>query len=232
MAQKVATLPEPNPGAIGAFFDMDYTILAGSSGLIYLRWLRRSGRLSPLRWARIMRWVGLYMAGATDFPHMMAHLTAQAAGADEAEAWRMTGEWFGTTLRAYITDAARQRVAWHQEQGHQVAIISAATPYVVCRVAADLGLAGDACLCTQLVVRDGRFTGDIVEPACYGAGKVTLAQQYAAEHGVDLSQSYFYSDSDHDLPLLEAVRHPIAVNPNRRLAPLASQRGWPILRFY
>lgn len=234
MAREQVPPPErTTAGAgVGAFFDMDYTILSGSSGLIYLRWLRRSRKLSLLRWARITGWVGQYIAGITDFPHMMAQLTAQAAGEDEGEAWKMTGEWFTSTLRAYISGTARQQVAWHKTQGHRIAIVSAATPYVVYHVGRDLGLTDEDCLCTHLELVAGRFTGNIVEPACYGAGKVALAGRYAEKHGLDLGQSYFYSDSDHDLPLLTAVGHPVAVNPNQRLARVSADRGWPVLRFY
>ncbi len=196
-----------------------------------MRWLRKTGRLSAIQWARIMRWVAQYMSGMIDFPHMMARLTAQTAGADEAEAWAMCAEWFETMLRGYIAQGARERVAWHQAQGHHTAIVSAATPYVVKFVARDLGM-GDAYLATQLRIARGRFTGEVAEPACYGMGKVTMAKAYAEEHDLDLSQSYFYSDSDHDMPLLAAVGHPVAVNPNYRLARIAAQRGWPVLRFY
>lgn len=216
---------------IGAFFDMDYTLLAGSSGLLYLRWLRQTGQLTARQWAGIMRLVGQYTFGRIDFPRMLARLLLQVAGASEDEAWRMTGEWFNASLKNYIADKARERVAWHQAQGHQVAIISAATPYVVRHVAGVLGLDG-AYLATRLEVVEGRFTGNVVEPACYGAGKRILAEVYAFEHGIDLGQSYFYSDSHQDLPLLLAVGHPVAVNPNRKLARIAQERGWPVVSFY
>ncbi len=217
--------------AVGAFFDMDYTLLAGSSGLLYLRWLRRTRRLSAARWGRIMYWVARYMAGLSDFPHMMARLTAQSAGTSEAEAWRLSYLWFEEMLSRYIAPGGRERIAWHREKGHHPAIVSAATPYVVRLVADALGL-GEAYVCTRLEVDGGSFTGCVIEPACYGPGKVTLTQLYAAERGLDLAQSYFYSDSASDLPLLEAVGHPVAVNPNRKLARIAAERGWPVMRFY
>lgn len=122
-------------------------------------------------------------------------------------------------------------VAWHRNQGHRVVIVSAATPYVVRHVARDLDL-DDEYLATRLEVVDGKFTGRVVEPACYGQGKVILTRQYAADHNLDLGQSYFYSDSSSDLPLLEAVGHPVAVNPNRRLGRIAAGRGWPVMKFY
>jgi putative phosphoserine phosphatase / 1-acylglycerol-3-phosphate O-acyltransferase len=214
---------------VGAFFDMDHTLLNGSSGMLYLRYLRQIGYLSVAGWTKIMGWVGLYVAGAMTFPAMMSRLMVQVVGSDETEAWRLSGEWFEAMLRHYIAPGARERVTWHRAQRHHVAIVSASTPYAVRPVAEDLGL---SYLATQLEVIDGRFTGRIVEPACYDEGKVTLTRAYAQTHGIDLAQSFFYSDSHRDLPLLEAVGHPVAVNPSRKLARIAAQRGWPVVSFY
>jgi putative phosphoserine phosphatase/1-acylglycerol-3-phosphate O-acyltransferase len=216
---------------IGAFFDMDNTLLSASSGMLYLRYLRQHGYLPFGQWAQIMTWVGLYIAGAMRFPAMMSRLMVLSAGSSEAEAWRMSNEWFQAMLRHYIAPGARTRVAWHRAQGHQVAIVSASTPYAVHPVAQALGL-GEAYLSTRLEVIDGRFTGRVIMPACDDDGKVILARDYAVRHGIDLAQSYFYSDSHRDLPLLEAVGRPVAVNPNRRLARIAAARGWPVMRFY
>lgn len=225
-----ALTPQCNPG-VGAFFDMDNTVLRGSSGRLYLRYLRRKGLLSWPRWLGITWQVALYMIGATSFPQLMARLMTQVAGADEAEAWRISAAWFDEMLRDYIAPAARARITWHRQQGHRVAIISASTPYAVSPVAHDLGL-GDEYLATRLEVVSGRFTGGVIEPPCYGAGKVTLAQAYSAQHNLDLAASYFYTDSHHDLPLLESVGNPVVVNPSRRLKAIALERRWRQESFY
>ena len=112
-----------------------------------------------------------------------------------------------------------------------VAIVSAATQFAVQPVAEAFGL-GEAYLATQLEIVDGHFTGRVIEPACYGAGKVLLAGEYARKHGLDLGECYFYSDSHHDLPLLESVGYPVAVNPDARLRRIAAHRGWPVMHFY
>ena len=202
------------PLGAAAFFDMDNTVLRSSSGRLYLRYLRSSGYLPWTRWAVITGQVALYVTGLIDFPHLMARLMTQVAGAEEAETWRISEAWFRDMLRDHITEGARERIAWHRGQGHHVALVSASTPYAVAPVARDLGLA-DAYLATNLEVVAGRFTGRVVEPACYGPGKLAMTQEYAARLGLTLAQSYFYSDSQSDLPLLEAVGHPVAVNPNR-----------------
>jgi putative phosphoserine phosphatase/1-acylglycerol-3-phosphate O-acyltransferase len=216
---------------IGAFFDMDNTVLRDSSGRLYLQYLRRKGLLSWPRWLAIGWQVGLYIMGLKSFPQLMARLMTQVTGADEAEAWRISAVWFDEMLRDYIAPAARARIDWHRQQGHRVAIVSASTPYAVCPVAHDLGL-GDEYLATRLEVVSGRFTGGVIEPPCYGAGKVTLTQGYSAQHNLDLAVSYFYTDSHHDLPLLESVGNPVVVNPSRKLKAIAQKRRWRQECFY
>lgn len=216
---------------VGAFFDMDRTLLRDSSGRLYLKYLRATNRLSLSQWLVITYGVARYLLGLVEFPQLMGWLTAQVVGADEAEAWQLSQAWFEAMLRHYIADGARKQVRWHQEQGHHVAIVSAATPFAVAPVARSLGL-GDSYLATRLETIAGRFTGRLVEPVCFGKGKLLLARAYAAQHGLDLRQSYFYSDSHDDLPLLEAVGNPVAVNPSRKLARIAKERGWPVMLFY
>ena len=224
-------LPARESSGVGAFFDMDNTVLRGSSGRLYLQYLRQKKLLSWPSWLAITGQVGLYMIGLRTFPQLMARLMTQVAGSGEAEAWRISEAWFAEVLRDYIAPTARERIAWHRQQGHRVAIVSASTPYAVAPVAQDLGL-GDNYLATRLQVLSGRFTGKLIEPACYGAGKVTLARAYCLQHELDLGRSFFYSDSHHDLPLLEAVGHPVAVNPSRKLKVIATERRWSAQQFY
>src|SRR5262249_30593744 len=105
---------------------------------------------------------------------------------------------------------------------------TSATRYLAEPLGADLGIPHH--LVSQLVVRDGCFTGEAVRPLCYGKGKVWWAERFAAEHDVDLASSYFYTDSITDLPVLDRVGHPRVVRPDPRLRRVAQQRGWQILR--
>lgn len=216
---------------IGAFFDMDNTLLSAASGRLYLKWLRQTGQLPLYRWTYISGQVGLYIIGMIDFPRLLSRLMLYVGGTDEADAWRMSASWYDAMLRHYIAPGGRERIRWHRNQGHHVAIVSASTPYAVRPVAGGLDL-GQAYIATELELADGKFTGRIVEPACYGPGKVARTRAYAAQHNIDLQKSYFYSDSASDLPLLEAVGHPVAVNPSRKLRKLAADQGWPVMRFY
>lgn len=210
---------------------MDNTLLSAASGRLYLKWLRQTGQLPLHSWLYISGQVGLYIIGAMSFPRLITRLMVYAGGTDEAEAWRMSEAWYDSMLRHYIADGGRERIQWHRQQGHHVAIVSASTPYAVKPIAAALDL-GEAYIATELEVKEGRFTGRLIEPPCYGPGKVELALAYAGRHNIDLRKSYFYSDSASDLPLLEAVGHPIATNPNRKLSRIAVKRGWPVMKFY
>jgi putative phosphoserine phosphatase/1-acylglycerol-3-phosphate O-acyltransferase len=96
-------------------------------------------------------------------------------------------------------------------------------------MAQELGIAH--VLCTRLEVENGVFTGRIIRPTCYGEGKATAAHELAARHDIDVGQSWFYTDSDEDLPLLEIVGRPRPTNPNRALAQIAKERRWPVRRF-
>lgn len=225
------TQPQLQPASnTAAFFDMDYTVLSGSSGKLYLRYLVEQGEIAWRSLPSILLLIGLYTVGLLDFPHLIAKLIPRASGENEAEVWRTSQAWFDNMLKHYITDKARTRIAWHQSQGHHPVIVSASTIYAVQPVARILGL-GDAFLATHLEVIEGFLTGRLNGPACYGQGKVALAQAYAEKHDIDISRSYFYSDSASDLPLLEAVGFPVAVNPERRLRRIAQERGWPIMQF-
>src|SRR5690606_2461512 len=109
------------------------------------------------------------------------------------------------------------------------AVVSSATRYQIDPLARDLGI--EHVLCTQLEVENGKLTGRVIEPPCYGEGKAIAARAFGEPRGIDFSQSYFYTDSEEDLPLLEMVGRPRPTNPSSRLAEIAAKRGWPTTRF-
>ena len=215
--------------AIIAFFDMDYTTLDDSSGLLYVKYLRRQKRIGRRVLLRIAWWTLLYKVSAIDVnsavPKMLSYAEHQSAARLMAESYA----WFDETLRAHIAPRAVDKIDFHRQQGHRVVLISASTQFAVQPVAEYLRL---DFLCTRLIDRDDELTGQVVDPPCYGAAKVVWARRYADEQGARLSDAYLYTDSHSDRPLLDAVGHPIAVNPDARLKRLARQRGWPIETFY
>jgi len=216
---------------VAALFDMDKTLLDASSGPLYARYLYRHGQIGRSRLLQVVWWVLLSRLGLLDMHALFPRMLVEATGEDEQQTRALSDRWFVEDVLPHLTESGRNKVAEHQAQGHLVAIVSASTQYAVGPLAAHLGLPGNY-VCTHLESSEGRLTGRLVPPVCFGSGKVVWAQRFAAERGVDLDASWFYTDSISDLPLLERVAHPVAVNPDLRLGRLARRRGWPIVKFY
>jgi putative phosphoserine phosphatase/1-acylglycerol-3-phosphate O-acyltransferase len=212
--------------AVAAFFDVDGTLLARNSAPLYMRHLRRTGQARRRDVARtlylFLRFGRLDLESALD--ESMRFVRGKVEAAVRADAL----EWYARDVRRWLYPQMAALVAAHQRAGHLTVIATSATRYLAEPLAADLGIRNF--LVTQLVVRDGIFTGEPVRPVCYGAGKVHWARALAAREDVDLSASWFYTDSITDLPLLEAVGQPRVVAPDPPLRRLALRRGWPILR--
>ncbi|WP_049723479.1 histidinol-phosphatase [Gilvimarinus polysaccharolyticus] len=122
---------------------------------------------------------------------------------------------------------AQQLLAKHRERGDYLLIITATNGFITRPIAKRLGV--DEILATDPELKNGRYTGRYLGTPCFGAGKVTNLNVWLKQHNKNLEDSYFYSDSINDLPLLEQVSHPVAVNPDERLAAIARERHWPIM---
>jgi HAD superfamily hydrolase (TIGR01490 family) len=217
---------------IAAFFDMDKTLLSGSSAVLLARYMRKRGELA---WRDAMRVVSAmlrYKMGRLDMIETTRQIVLEMAGHSEAERIAHTRQWFGEQLIDYVTEEGRRWVQGHRRLGHRVALITASPTYTAEQLADHLGMAGEDVMATRFEVQHGLFTGRMLEPMIYGQGKLDAARAYADRHSVDLRRSYFYTDSIADLPLLEMVGYPVAVNPDRPLRSLARSRGWSIVRFY
>jgi HAD superfamily hydrolase (TIGR01490 family) len=213
---------------VAAFFDIDGTLIARNSAPLYMKHLRATGQARRRDLARTFYYVGRYKLGLLDIERAVAVSLGWIRGREEAAVRADCDTWYARTVRPYLFPAMVATVGAHRRAGHVPVILTSATRYLAEPVAADLDIAH--VLVTQLVVRDGRFTGEAVRPVCYGAGKVYWAERFAAAEGVDLGRSYFYTDSITDLPLLERVGEPRIVNPDPRLARVAVRRGWPVVR--
>ncbi len=217
--------------AVAAFFDLDHTVLSRSSAALWARFEHREGRLSRWQLVRLAWWTLQYRLALVDMTVMTRRLAADMRGQSEAEILERADRWFEEMVRPCITVGAVERIKEHKAQGHRVALLTASTAYVAAPAAQALGL-GDDYICTRLEVQDGLFTGRCVEPICYGPGKVYWAQEFCARYNLDLAGSYFYTDSYTDLAMLEAVSHPVAVNPDVRLSRRAAREGWAVERFF
>jgi putative phosphoserine phosphatase/1-acylglycerol-3-phosphate O-acyltransferase len=215
---------------IGAFFDLDRTLVAGFSVFTFLLDALLSGRVGPTGVSQFMRAAAAFQLGRTGFSGFVSETLTLLGGASETDFESLAERVFAERLAGDVFPEARALVRAHQRKGHTLAIVSSATRYQAEPLARDLGI--PHVLCTRLEVENGRFTGRIVKPTCYGEGKLLAARTLSLARGVELAESWFYTDSDEDLPLLEAVGQPRPTNPNSRLAALATRRGWPARTFY
>jgi HAD superfamily hydrolase (TIGR01490 family) len=213
----------PSPAA---FFDMDRTLLAVNSGTLWLKHLWRRGELTLPQVLQALVWLLQYHLALVDIAEVTSRMGATLVGASEEELRARCDRWFREEVAKFVTPAGVVAVERHRQQGHVLAILSGSSPYASGPLAQLLDV--PHVLCTRPEVVAGKFTGRMVEPVAYGHGKVTLAERFAATHGVDLDASWFYSDSYSDLPMLARVGHPVAVNPDPRLARHARRAGWPV----
>jgi HAD superfamily hydrolase (TIGR01490 family) len=213
--------------SVAAFFDLDRTLLTVNSGKLWLRRERREKRVSAWQLLQGTFFMLAYSLHAVDMQGVMVRALQTVKGLDEDTVRAWTREWFEAEVTPHEAPGARAALDWHRGQGHPCVLLTASSPYESELAAAHFGL--DGWLSTRYQVVDGKFTGQVEQPLCYGAGKVTHAERYAAEHGIDVDGSYFYTDSITDLPMLERVRNPRVVQPDLRLRRLARRRGWPVL---
>ena len=149
-------------------------------------------------------------------------------GEREEDVREWTRVWFEQeVVPRHEAPGARPTLEAHRARGHRLVLLTSSSPYESPLATQYFGL--DDCLSSRYEVVDGRFSGEPVLPLCFGQGKVILAEGFAAREGIDLSRSYFYSDSNTDLPMLRRVGRPRVVNPDLRLRLEARRRGWVVL---
>ena len=219
----------PDGPQIGAFFDFDGTVISGYSAFAFIEEQIRRGHLSPRELVELLGAMASFGLGKMGFSGMMLAMSQFLRGIREDSYAAFGNELFQSHIARSIYPESRALVQAHLRKGHTVAIISSATPYQVEPAARDLGI--EHVLCTRLEVDKGVFTGSVVRPTCFGPGKVTAAESLVDRFGVNLDQSFFYSDSDDDIELLERVGNPRPLNPNGKLMAIAERRGWPVRRF-
>ncbi len=219
----------PDGPQIGAFFDFDGTVIYGYSALTYLREQVKRGDIKPKQLVELGKVMTQFGMGNMNFSGMLTMASQFMKGINESEYLDFAEALYKKHIAKLIYPESRALIEAHLKKGHTVALVSAATPYQIAPAARELGI--PHVKCSQLEVVDGKFTGGVKRPTCYGMGKVYAAEQLADEVGIDISQSYFYSDSDEDLQLLEFVGNPRPLNPNKRLRHIATGRGWPVQDF-
>lgn len=219
------------PARVAAFFDLDKTIIATSSAYAFGKEFMHNGLISPAEALQISLTKATYMVVGQTSEQMDSsrdQLAAMVAGWSVAEVDAIVRDTMHSVVTPAIYAEARELIDAHRAAGHDVVIISASAATLVQPIAEELGV--ELVVATELEEVDGRFTGEILHYN-KGEAKARAIADIAAEHGVDLAQSFAYSDSATDIPMLEMVGNPVAVNPDRAMKKKALEEGWDIRSF-
>lgn len=228
-------IPDPSsPGPLGprraALFDMDRTLLRVETASLYVRYQRDIGEATAYDLAKALYWVAQYTFGVLDVTRVANEVVMALRGMPETVFAARHDDWFSRYVEPHITDAGREAVVRHREAGDICAIVTGASPYASWPLARRLRI--EHVVSTEFEVGADRcFTGRPEFPLCLGDGKVTRAEALAERLGFRLEDATFYTDSVSDLPLLERVAVPVAVNPDPRLKRIAERRGFRIERW-
>ncbi len=215
-----------------AFFDLDKTVIARAAMVAFGRPLYREGLISRYTLVRALYAQLVYLhLGASE--HKLARVKESVLvltkGWDQAQVHRIVREALETIMGPIVYREAQDLIDQHRAAGRRVVIVSATPEEVVVPLGRYLGV-DDVIASRPRIDSEGRYTGELVTHA-YGPHKAEAIAALADREGIDLSASFAYSDSCTDVPMLEAVGHPVAVNPDRQLLKLARERGWEVRRF-
>jgi putative phosphoserine phosphatase/1-acylglycerol-3-phosphate O-acyltransferase len=211
-----------------AFFDLDRTLLAGASGPVFSAAMREAGVSSrELPGERLL--FGLFNAIGETLPSMaLARGGVGLSKGKSQTAVRLAAAQAAEVLAGLVQPYAAALIEGHRAAGRKVVMATTTPEDWVRPLAIRLGL-DDVVATRWEVAADGRYTGGLDGPFVWSGGKLKAVQAWALDHGVDLTESWAYSDSVYDTPLLAAVAHPVAVNPDPRLFVMATLRRWPVL---
>lgn len=211
-----------------AFFDLDRTLIAKNSASLWVKSELRDGEISTWQAVRAGTWLLRYRLGFANMEHAVRKAITGLEGKEEAPVKARAFAFYDREIHQLYRPGAHAVLRKHRKSGDQLVLLTSSSAYMSEKVCAALEL--DAVLCTRFEVdEEGRYTGRPVEPLCYGQGKVAHAQAYADGHGVNLQDCAFYTDSTADLPLMEVVGLPVAVNPDPLLLKTARSRGWEVV---
>jgi HAD superfamily hydrolase (TIGR01490 family) len=215
-----------------AFFDLDKTIIVKSSTLAFTKPLYRAGLLNRRTLAKAgiaQAYYQVFGADQDQLEKVKAELSNLTSGWDQSEVVALVEETVASIVPPLVFAEALAIIDDHRGEGRRVVVVSSSPEEIVkplCRY-----LAIEDVIATRAEIgEDGKYTGEIALYA-YGPGKADAIMSMAATDGIDLAASYAYSDSATDVPMLELVGHPVAVNPDSELRAIAEERGWEIRKF-
>jgi HAD superfamily hydrolase (TIGR01490 family) len=213
-----------------AFFDLDRTLLDMNSSTLWAKHELLQRSISLRQFARVLVWNALYHLSLIDIETAYKEALGHYRGRFYDDLETETRRWFARDVVHHLRPGAGRALRQHRDEGHELVLLTSASAFAA-RAARDAwGL--DDFLSNDFPTDDrGRLDGTFIAPLCYGEGKVQRARAWASERSVDLTKSYFYTDSYSDAPMLRVVGHPRVISPDPRLGREARQRGWPILQW-
>ena len=224
------TFPADSPDGprVGAFFDVDGTLVSGYTAAVHARHRLRNRQSSIGELLGIAEAAVRYRLGRMKFERLLVRAGGFMRGDSLDDLDRLAVELFDNGIAARVFPVMRQIVADHQRRGHTVVLSTSALTIHVQPLARSLGI--DHVICNHFAVdHDGVLTGDIVRPIVWGRNKAAAVHAFSAANDVDLQLSYFYTDGEEDLPLMREVGHPVPVNPRNALASEADEQGWTVV---
>lgn len=207
-----------------AFFDLDHTLLDGSSGEMFVKFMVSGGYMPKRSLLRVFYYGLLYNMNRLGKEDLYGGFMEWMEGYSLEEIKEITDRCFELSIAGRLYRRGPELIARHRRMGHFTVIATATTDYMAKKVMALVG--SDDVIAASL---EANGSPEVLVP--FMEGKLKMVRDYCSRHGANLSDCYFYSDSMSDFPLLEAVGHPVMVNPQLKLLRAASGRGWPILRF-
>lgn len=211
-----------------AIFDLDNTLIGDDSDYLWGRFLVERGIVDGEAYEKSnAAFYDQYKAGTLDIVEFLHFALRPLAANDPARLAQWRAEFVEEKIRPVLLPAARELLDKHRRLGHVLVVITATNRFVTEPIVALYGI--EHLIATAPEMHDGRYTGEFVGIPCYQSGKVTRLHAWLAENGQDLKGSWFYSDSRNDIPLLEQVDNPVAVDPDDTLRRWAAARGCPVI---
>ena len=213
-----------------ALFDLDNTLLAGDSDYLWGCFLASKGLVDKHIYEEAnLRFYEDYKQGTLDIHEFLSFALTPLVENDANDLRAMREEFMEESIKPIMSTVGKAKIEQHRAKGDHLLIITATNSFVTGPIARAFGI--NDLIATEPEMENGQYTGKIDGIPCFQEGKITKLNSWLKNSGMDLQGSYFYSDSHNDLPLLEQVTYPVAIDPDEKLKILAEERKWPILSF-
>ncbi len=211
-----------------AIFDLDNTLLSGDSDYLWGQYLAKQGLVDTEEYEKEnQRFYDEYKQGTLDIYAFLKFSFRPLADNNLDLLLDIRKKFIAECILPLIPDASRALLEKHKKQNHRILIITATNRFITEPIAKELSV--DDIIATQAEFKNNRYTGEVDGIPCFQEGKVTRLNSWLKSHNESLDNSWFYSDSHNDLPLLKLVTHPVAVDPDKILEQFTKDHGWPVI---